>query len=61
VFSHDGKAQPFRTASGEAAGHASLNAAHFGQAWVGVVLIATGCFWLPEITTPALGAPPLLI
>jgi hypothetical protein len=32
VFSHDGKAQPFRTASAEAAGHTSLNAAQFGQA-----------------------------
>ena len=25
-----------------------------------MVLIATLCFWLQEITTPALGAPPLL-
>jgi len=25
-----------------------------------VVLIAPSCFGLPEITTPALGAPPLL-
>ncbi|MGA2985283.1 MAG: hypothetical protein ABSG32_15840 [Terriglobia bacterium] len=32
MFLHDGRAQPFRTASSEAAGHASLNAAQFGQA-----------------------------